>query len=95
MYSYFFYGKGRNGLVVTSNITGKSYDTDRVLYINYIPQWSFYFQQGCDFEVLDILWDTSRNQKRPLCIVFKRSKRMKELYELWKAHGDADATQEI
>lgn len=80
-------------MIVTSNITGKSYDTDRVIYITYIAQIAFYFQMGCDTEVLDILWDSARNQKRPLCIVFRKSARMKELYELWKSREEVNANE--
>lgn len=74
-------------MIVTSKITGKSYDSDKVIYITYIAQIAFYFQMGCEYEVLDILWDSRKNQKRPLCVVFRRSQRMKELYELWKEHS--------
>lgn len=72
-------------MIVTSRITGKSYDADSVLYITDVAQWSFYFSEGCDYEVLDILYDGSRNQKRPLCIVFRKSKRMQDLYKMWLA----------
>lgn len=78
-------------MITTSRITGKVYDPDSVLYITDVAQWSFYFSQGCDFEVLDILYDSSRNQKRPLCIVFRKSKRMHELYDMWIARGGRDA----
>lgn len=74
-------------MIVTSRITGVSYDTDSVLYLTDIPQWSFYFQNDCQSEIVDILYDPSRNQKRPLCMVFKRSKKMRELYEKWLARG--------
>ena len=70
-------------MIVTSKITGKSYDTDRVLYLTDVAQWTFYFSLGCDCEVLDILYDSSRSQKRPLCIIFRKSPRMKQLYDLW------------
>lgn len=43
-------------MIVTSRITGKSYDADSVLYITDVAQWSFYFSEGCDYEVLDILY---------------------------------------
>lgn len=82
----------KGNLIVTSKITGKSYDSDKVIYITYIAQIAFYFQMGCDYEVLDILWDNSKNQKRPLCVVFRRSQRMKELYELWKEHSHKEET---
>lgn len=83
---YFFERKKRN-MITTSRITGISYDSDSVLYLTDIPQWSFYFQNGCESEIVDILYDPSRNQKRPLCMVFKRSKKMHELYDKWLARG--------
>lgn len=70
-------------MIVTSKITGIAYDSDSVLYLTDIPQWSFYFQNGCETEILDILYDPSRNQSRPLCMVFKKSKKMHELYDMW------------
>lgn len=70
-------------MIITSKITHRCYDSNYVLYITDVAQWAFYFSQGCDYELLDILYDDSRNQKRPLCFVFRKSKRMKELYEMW------------
>lgn len=70
-------------MIVTSKITGIAYDSDSVLYLTDVPQWSFYFQNGCQTEFLDILYDPSKNQARPLCMVFKRSKKMHELYDMW------------
>lgn len=72
-------------MIVTSRITGKVYDSDKVLYINFQPQWSFYFSQGCESEFLDLIYDSGKNHKYPICMVFKRSARMKELYEMWQA----------
>ncbi len=70
-------------MIVTSRITGISYNPDAVLYLTDVAQWSFYFSQGCDNELLDILYDPSYNNKRPLCMVFRKSKRMHELYNMW------------
>lgn len=70
-------------MIVTSRITGIAYDSNSVLYLTDIPQWSFYFQNGCETELLDILYDPSKNQSRPLCMVFKKSKKMHELYDMW------------
>lgn len=75
-------------MITTSRITGISYDSDAVLYLTDIPQWSFYFQNGCETEVVDILYDPSRNQKRPLCMVFKKSKKIHEVYEKWLARRE-------
>lgn len=80
-------------MIVTSKVTGKSYDTDRVLYITFISQIAFYFKMGCDDDVLDIIWDSSRNQKRPLCVVYRKSPRIRELYKLWKQRGATDENE--
>lgn len=81
-------------MIVTSKITGRSYDSDRVLYITDVAQWAFYFSQGCDYELLDIAYDNRKNQKRPLCMVFRKSDRMHELYEMWLKRKD-DATKNL
>ncbi len=80
-------------MIVTSKITGIPYNSDAVLYLTDVAQWSFYFQNGCHEELLDILYDPSHNQARPLCMVFRRSKRMKELYDMWlnRKVGEANA----
>lgn len=75
-------------MIVTSKITGIPYNSDSVLYLTDVAQWSFYFQNGCESDFLDILYDASRNQKRPLCMVFKRSKHMHELYDMWLKRKD-------
>lgn len=71
-------------MIITSKITGKTYDSDRVLYINFQPQWSFYFSQGCEDEFLDLIYDRTQNHKYPICMVFKKSLHMKELYDMWQ-----------
>lgn len=75
-------------MITTSKITGISYDPDAVLYITDVVQWSFYFENGCETEVIDILYDPSHNIKRPLCMVFRKSRRMHELYNMWLARKE-------
>lgn len=75
-------------MIVTSKITGISYDPDAVLYLTDVAQWNFYFQNGCQTELLDILYDPSHNTKRPLCMVFRKSKKMQELYTKWLARRE-------
>lgn len=84
-------------MITTSKITGIAYDPDAVLYLTDVAQWNFYFQNGCESELLDILYDPSYNVKRPLCMVFRKSKKMRELYEMWLARRDGvnDAKNEI
>lgn len=72
-------------MFITSRITGQTYNSDSVLYLTDVAQWSFYFQNGCETELIDILYDPSYNIKRPLCMVFKKSKKMHELYDMWLA----------
>ena len=86
----------KRNLIVSSKITGKAYDSDKVLYITDVAQWAFYFSQGCEADVLDVLYDANRNQKRPLCMVFRRSPRMHELYEQWltRREGADNGVQE-
>lgn len=81
-------------MIVTSRITGITYNSDSVLYLTDVAQWSFYFQNGCESELIDILYDPSYNIKRPLCMVFKKSKKMHELYTMWLERGkeQKDAT---
>ena len=80
-------------MIVTSKITGISQDTDHVLYLTDISQWAFYFQNGCENELLDILYDSSHNQRRPLCMVFRHSKKMRELYQMWLAQREGDTDE--
>lgn len=75
-------------MITTSRITGISYDPDAVIYITDVSQWSFYFENGCNTDVLDILYDPSRNVKRPLCMVFRKNKKTREVYDKWLQRGE-------
>lgn len=69
---------------VKSKITGKEYDPEKVLYINFPPQVEAYMSNGGDSELLDVFYDTRKNVKYKMVYVFPRNEAMKALYEAWK-----------
>ena len=73
-------------MIVKSLVTGKEYDPDKVLYINYPPQVQAYICNGGDIELLDIFYDRRKKKdiKYKLVYVFPRNEFMKNLYEKWK-----------
>ena len=72
--------------MVTSTLTGKSYEPDNgsVLYLTNMLQVYRYLKAGADKCLVDILWTSSKNDQ--LVFVFQRSELMKELYIKWQNH---------
>ena len=67
-----------------SKITGKQYDPEQVLYINFPPQVEAYMSNGGDEELLDVFYDTRKKVKYRMVYVFPKNEVMRNLYEAWK-----------
>ena len=67
-----------------SKITGKKYDPEKVLYINFPPQVEAYMSNGGAEELLDVFYDTRKKVKYRMVYVFPKNETMKKLYEAWK-----------
>ena len=75
-------------MLKVSKITGKAYHPDdmkSVVYISNIKQVGAYIANGGDNEMLDILYDASKEQNR-LVFVFAKNTVTRELYEAWNRH---------
>lgn len=71
-------------MMAKSKITGKEYDPNKVLYINYPPQIEAYMSNGGYEELIDVFYDRRKKVKYKMVYVFPRNEKMKQLYEKWK-----------
>lgn len=68
--------------IATSNIIpGKTYDTEKCVYLTCAPQAQFYLQNKG--ELVDLLYEGTRTNR--LVFVFEKNQLTRELYEQWKA----------
>lgn len=72
-------------MLETSPITGKTYDTDRSIYVTNMLQAQRYLEYlGPDY-LYDILW-TSTKRQNALVFVFSRCPETKKAKTLWDNH---------
>lgn len=69
--------------MVYSSILNKYYNpsNDSVVYLTNTKQVFLYLNNGAQGDLVDILY--AETKKDCLVFVFKKSKKVKELYELW------------
>ena len=84
--SFYIGIKGEKKQMVKSTITGKQYNPDNssVVYLSNFQQIYKYLCAGAEEDLVDILYTNTRNNC--LVFVFKKSSRVKHLYELWNNH---------
>lgn len=72
--------------MVKSTITGKQYNPDNssVVYLSNFQQIYKYLCAGAEEDLVDILYTNTRSNC--LVFVFKKSSKVKHLYELWNNH---------
>lgn len=72
--------------MVKSKITGKEYDpsNNESVYLTNVVQAYRYLQNGGSDDLVDILYTNTKNDC--LVFVFRKTKVIRKLYELWNAH---------
>ncbi len=76
-------------MLKVSKITGRSYHPDdmkSIIYISNLKQVGAYLANGAETEVLDILYDASKETNK-LVFVFAKSDTTRALYEKWNEHA--------
>ncbi len=69
----------------TSVITGKTYNSDEVVYIGNHIQFRLYIKHDAGQYLVDILYN-SRHPENPITYVFLKNKATRELYRQWNEH---------
>lgn len=72
-------------MVTYSNILGKYYDSNNVVYITSMLQCQRYLNNGATEDLVDILYSGTKRDDT-LVFVFKKTPLIKELYKKWQAH---------
>lgn len=75
-------------MLKVSKITGRSYHPDdmkSIIYISNLKQVGAYLANGAETEVLDILYDASKEINK-LVFVFSKNSTTRALYEKWNEH---------
>lgn len=72
--------------MIYSRITNKYYDPNNSasVYIVNMRQAFLYLKNGAQDDLMDILYNDTKNDC--LVFVFRKSKRVKQLYEMWNNH---------
>ena len=74
-------------MLKVSKITGRSYHPDDMKsIISNLKQVGAYLANGAETEVLDILYDASKETNK-LVFVFAKSDTTRALYEKWNEHA--------
>ena len=68
-----------------SQLLGKYYDQDNVVYLVNILQVARYMKNGAHQHLVDILYDGTKREDT-LVFVFEKTPLIKELYRKWNAH---------
>ena len=72
-------------MLKVSKVTGRAYHPDSAIYIANLRQAGAYMNNGGEQEVLDILYDPSKEFNK-FIFVFEKNAVTRALYDKWNAH---------
>ena len=70
---------------IRSNLLGKYYDNENVVYLVNMLQVARYMKNGAHQYLVDILYDGTKREDT-LVFVFEKTPLIKDLYRKWNAH---------